>query len=63
MTIEEIKSEAQKIAEDILEEQGDLAPQSIDLEEARETVSCYGYEGEELESISKELVSVWEGIF
>lgn len=63
MNIEEIKLEAQKISEDILEEQGDLAPQSIDLEEALETVSCYGYEGEELESIAKELVSAWEVIF
>ena len=62
MTPEEILAEAQNIADDICEEQGEFSPfGSITLEEARETVSTYGYEGEDLEEISKALVVIMEG--
>lgn len=63
MTKEEISEEAKKIAEDIYEEHGDLAPQgAITMDEARETVSAYGWEGSELESISQELHNIMEGV-
>jgi hypothetical protein len=63
MNQEKILKEAQNIAEDIREEQGELAPfGAITLEEARQTVSTYGHEGEDLEEISKALVITMEGI-
>jgi len=61
MTEDEILEEAYKIAEDLYEEHGDEIHGNIDLEDARLTVESYGYEGEELEEISKYLVIVMEG--
>ena len=63
MTKEEAHIEAQRIAEDIYEEHGEFAPHGvITLEEAKETVSTYGYEGSDPEEISRELVGIMEGI-
>jgi hypothetical protein len=64
MTKEEAHIEAQRIAEDIYEEHGEFAPHGvITLEEAKETVSSYGYEGSDLEDIAMELVAMMEGNF
>jgi len=62
MSKEEIELEAQNIAEDIYEEHGDLVHGTIDLEQAKQTVQCYGYEGDVLEEIAKHLVIVMDGI-
>jgi len=59
MSKEEIELEAQNIAEDIYEEHGDLVHGVIDLQQAKETVQCYGYEDEVLDEISKHLVISW----
>ena len=61
MSKEEIELEAQNIAEDIYEEHGDLIHGVIDLQQAKETVQCYGYEGELLDEISKHLVVIMDG--
>jgi hypothetical protein len=61
MSKEEIELEAQNIAEDIYEEHGDLVHGVIDLQQAKETVRCYGYEGDALEKISKHLVIIMDG--
>ena len=61
MSKEEIELEAQNIAEDIYEEHGDLIHGVIDLEQAKQTVQCYGYEGDALEEISKHLVIIMDG--
>ena len=59
---EELEKIAQDIVDDIYEEHGDFAPHgTIDLMEAEETVSCYGYEGEELTEIAKYVVVLMEG--
>jgi hypothetical protein len=64
MTKEEAHIEAQRIAEDIYEEHGEFAPHGlITLEEAKETVCSYGYEGSDLEDIAMELVAMMEGNF
>jgi len=52
---------AQEIAQDIYEEHGEEVHGTIDIQSARETVECYGYEGEELENISRYLVVEMEG--
>lgn len=61
MSKEEIELEAQNIAEDIYEEHGDIIHGVIDLEQAKQTVQCYGYEGDALEKISKHLVIIMDG--
>ena len=64
MTKEEAHIEAQRIAEDIYEEHGEFAPHGvITLDEAKETVGSYGYEGSDLEDIAMELVAMMEGNF
>ena len=62
MSMEEIELEAQNIAEDIYEEHGDLVHGTINLDDARLTVGTYGYEGEDLEEISRMIVAIMEGI-
>ena len=62
MSKEEIELEAQNIAEDIYEEHGDLVHGTINLDDARLTVGTYGYEGEDLEEISRMIVAIMEGI-
>lgn len=61
MSKEEIELEAQNIAEDIYEEHGDIIHGVIDLEQAKQTVQCYGYEGDALEKISRHLVIIMDG--
>jgi hypothetical protein len=63
MTKGEAQEEAIRISEDIYEEHGDLAPHgSITIEDARETVESYGWEGSDLESIAQELHTIMEGV-
>jgi len=63
MTEDEKMFEAQNIVDDIRDEHGEFAPfGSITLEDARDTVESYGYEGKDLEDIAKFVVSIMEGI-
>jgi hypothetical protein len=63
MTEDERMFEAQNIVDDIHDEHGYDAPLgTITLEEARDTVETYGYEGEDLEEISRMIVAIMEGI-
>jgi hypothetical protein len=63
MTEDERMFEAQNIVDDINDEHGDYAPLgTITLEEAIDTVETYGYEGEDLEEISRMVVVIMEGI-
>lgn len=63
MTEDERMFEAQNIVDDIQDEHGYDAPLgTITLEEARDTVETYGYEGEDLEEISRMIVVIMEGI-
>lgn len=63
MTEDERMFEAQNIVDDIQDEHGYDAPfGTITLEEARDTVETYGYEGEDLDEISRMIVGIMEGI-
>jgi hypothetical protein len=63
MTDDERMFEAQNIVDDIYEEHGEFVPHGvISLEEAKNTVETYGYEGEDLDEISRMLVTIMEGI-
>lgn len=63
MTEDERMFEAQNIVDDIRDEHGDLAPfHTISLEEAKDTVESYGYEGEDLAEIARMVVGIMEGI-
>ena len=63
MTEDERMFEAQNIVDDIQEEQGYDAPfGTITLEEAKDTVETYGFDGEDLEEISRMIVVIMEGI-
>jgi hypothetical protein len=49
--------------DDISDEHGEFAPfGSITLDEARDTVESYGYEGNDLEDIAKLVVSLMGGL-
>jgi hypothetical protein len=55
--------EAQNIVDDITAEHGEDAPfGTITLEEAIDTVETYGYEGKDLQEISRMVVVIMEGI-
>jgi len=58
---DELLKIAQEIAGDIYQEHGEEVHGKINMQDARETVECYGYEGEELEKISRYLVVEMEG--
>ena len=63
MTEDERMFEAQNIVDDIQDEHGYDAPLgTITLEEAKDTVETYGYEGEDLDEISRMIVVIMEGI-
>jgi hypothetical protein len=63
MTEDERMLEAQNIVDDINDEHGEDAPfGTITLEEAKDTVETYDYEGEDLEEISRMVVVLMDGI-
>jgi len=63
MSEDEKMLEAQNIVDDISDEHGEFAPfGSITLDEARDTVESYGYEGNDLEDIAKLIVSLMGGL-